>query len=40
MGRGRLCLGCFTQPVCEVNLIRCLSGKWLADTLRTDDLAS
>ena len=40
MGRGRLCLGCLPQSVCEVNLIRCLSGKWLADALRTDDLAS
>lgn len=30
MGRGRLCSGCFPQPVlCEVNLIRRLSGKGL-----------
>jgi hypothetical protein len=29
MGRGRLCSGCFPQPVCEVDLIRCLSGKSL-----------
>jgi hypothetical protein len=32
-GRSRWCSGCFSQPVCEVNLIRCLSGKLLMCTL-------
>jgi hypothetical protein len=33
MGRGRWCSGCFPQPVGEVDLIRCLSGKSLMGAL-------
>ena len=37
MGRGRLCSGCFPQPVCEVNLIRCLSGKSLMGSVLVEE---
>jgi len=37
MSHGRLCSGCFPQPVCEVNLIRCLPGKGLMGALLVEE---
>ena len=40
MGRGQWCSGCFPQPVGEVDLIRCLSGKSLMGALLVKEATS